>query len=645
MVRKRKNANKEKGQAENGDGKSTASASNAPVITFEAAPESPKNDSEKRLGGHDSLPKSPGKLSTWLGVGGSARKTYKSQNTVDIIAAKDLYNDVAPVIAAKLGKALVRQPDNFFDYFVYGFPGRKYAFAMSAALLFSCLNAWLLPQLLQVTDHTTAILLFSATCVCEVHHYLTEEVMLKWEENLLRYIAYRYISMPIVKDSIGPLGSVMDPMCVDSVEGYVGSLLRLVHSGEHVVEAIFLAVFLWNEQEFIGVDKELVPYAGPVLIIVTIVCCVAIAAYYWRNIGLQKEHVLQTRRVRYDFMWHRTQMNNLNDTSGYREHYSYHVGKVHNAIRSFFHAKHAHLRMLFVEEFIYHVLERVVIIAPVLVFGATLTQLYAASRFCRRLISLASTTHVTVRTIMVYQGKLAVFVDQQGKERLHDPVGDESPRHADQSVLHERVWAKWTNVDIGYQGNGEVHVVKSNISMVFRGSIFVSCTETGKTTLFRTLCGHLPALRGTAKLHKKERFHLVTGWCHVVEGGLLCNVSYPDCEKNAEREARAVDSLRRATLFEDKSVEWIKSRGTANLSSTELQKLALARVFYTEPRILFMDNATYLLSNEEIERVYDNLKETVTTLVSSGPERLRDYHHYTYSIANNHLEENVRKAK
>jgi len=204
--------------------------------------------------------------------------------------------------------------------------------------------------------------------------------MLKWEENLARYVASRYISMPIVKDSIGPSGTVMDPLCIDAVEGYVRAILGLIHRTEDFVEAVFLATFLWSEQTIVTKDGAepvvITRYASHILIGFTVACCWSVAQFSHKHVHLHQAKMVQTSRVRYDFVFHRAQMNLLSDSgSKYRQHYAFHVSKVHVAIHDFFAAKHAFLNVLIIEKLVYQILDRVVVITPLLLFHTPLSHL------------------------------------------------------------------------------------------------------------------------------------------------------------------------------------------------------------------------------------------------------------------------------
>jgi len=248
---------------------------------------------------------------------------------------------------------------------------------------------------------------------------------------------------------------------------------------------------------------------------------------------------------------------------------------------------------------------------------------------------MASRTHVIFRDIRVYRAKLERYITVAKDDDDEDELTQMSPRSPEtpRTSTPSRAWAKWFGVDIGYQTDKGKFFVKANINMIFRGSVYVPLTESGKTSLFRTFCGSLPTLSGDAG--DTERRHLLTGSCiTIVEGGLLSNVSYPESDTD---EARAVSCLHWASLFEDKGIEWLRQRGSS-LSSTECQKLALARAFYSQPSVVFMDNALSLLSDDEVRSVYQHFREMVDAVVSCGPERQRCYHDYTYSIAHNKLE-------
>eukprot|EP00397_Hematodinium_sp_SG-2012_P024884 GEMP01025949.1.p1 GENE.GEMP01025949.1~~GEMP01025949.1.p1 ORF type:complete len:643 (+),score=95.04 GEMP01025949.1:77-2005(+) len=640
MVRKRKNAAK---AAENANANWTQGVDAGAPAKPEGKPAKPKADAARL----DSKCKPTKKTSKekprddldclHLSCPSQCIPTLKRMGTLEIIASKDTYTELASAIAQRLGRAQIHR-DHFL---VYGFPGKKYAFALAAAVLFSFLNSWSLPLLLACKDSNMALQLFAATCVCDVHHYLSEEVQMHWKENLARHVASCYISMPIVKDKIGPKGSVMDPLAIDAVEGYVQNWVQLVYCIEDFVEAISLSMFLWDSRSPPGRKQtDEFASAGRMLIAFTVLSCAAVSLYAKKHKGLQIALLAETSRVRFDFVWHRTQMNNLIDACGYRTHYSFHVHKVHQAIRDFFRVKHAYFQLLLIEQQVYHFLDRVVLIMPLFLSNVTLTQVYVATRLCRRLIHVASKTHVIMRALDVYRAKIQRFV---GRTEDYDyPEDDEPASDVIPSPKTETFrWARWTGVDVGYRADsGEVHVVKANITMDFRGSVFIPWTESGKTSVLQTLSGNLPPLKGEASFVFQRKFNMLSGSskCQMVEGGLLPNVAYPKSVNGHEQEARAMECLRFAALFPDKSIAWVKARGMDNLSSSERQKLALARVFYAKPKIVFLDNATSLLSDEDAYRIYQNLKERITTIVSTGHEKLRAHHEYVYNIGTNAMD-------
>jgi len=150
----------------------------------------------------------------------------------------------------------------------------------------------------------------------------------------------------------------------------------------------------------------------------------------------------------------------------------------------------------------------------------------------------------------------------------------------------------------------------------------------GKTTLLRTLLGHLPPRRGEIRINGKAMTgaapHLVAraGFAYVPEGrGIFANLSVkenlimaarrsPNCKNDWSFE-RVLETFPRlaARLF----------HGGQQLSGGEQQMLAIGRALMTNPKLLILDEATEGLAPliaREIWRIIKAIRQTgIATII------------------------------
>ena len=144
----------------------------------------------------------------------------------------------------------------------------------------------------------------------------------------------------------------------------------------------------------------------------------------------------------------------------------------------------------------------------------------------------------------------------------------------------------------------------------------------GKTTLLRTLLGHLPPRRGEIRINGKLMTgaapHLVAraGVAYVPEGrGIFANLSV---KENLIMAARPNTSDQNSWSYERVLESFPRlaarlSHGGQQLSGGEQQMLAIGRALMTNPKLLILDEATEGLAPliaQEIWRIIKAIRQT-----------------------------------
>ncbi|TAK49489.1 MAG: ABC transporter ATP-binding protein [Xanthobacteraceae bacterium] len=160
----------------------------------------------------------------------------------------------------------------------------------------------------------------------------------------------------------------------------------------------------------------------------------------------------------------------------------------------------------------------------------------------------------------------------------------------------------------------------------------------GKTTLLRTLLGHVRARRGTVHVRGEDMTQARTsriirkGIAYVPEGrGIFANLTVREHLVMAARpgfDGRNEWTIERVLASFPRLSERLTSQGT-NLSGGEQQMLAIGRALLTNPDLLILDEATEGLApliRQQIWFVVHDIKETgiATIIVDKNVDVLLD---------------------
>jgi putative ATP-binding cassette transporter len=170
------------------------------------------------------------------------------------------------------------------------------------------------------------------------------------------------------------------------------------------------------------------------------------------------------------------------------------------------------------------------------------------------------------------------------------------------------------------------------------GLMIVGASGSGKSSLLRAIAGLWYCGSGRIIRPASEQILFLPQQPYMILGSLRSQLLYPNQDRSI-RDAELLHLLERVNLADlaerfgglDAERDWEKV-----LSIGEQQRLALARVLLTRPSYAVLDEATSALDVANEERLYDELANAATTLVSvSHHTTLLKFHKQVLELAGN----------
>lgn len=225
------------------------------------------------------------------------------------------------------------------------------------------------------------------------------------------------------------------------------------------------------------------------------------------------------------------------------------------------------------------------------------------------------------------EGNVNAFLESHGKEKGRD---------GESGMLGQQITSiRTSDIRYGYK-EGECSCRMDGFSAESGSATGIfGESGSGKTTLLKIILGELQGYAGECLIngHRVETLERQELWSHILylsQDAVLLPVNLKSnvtLTQNSELidEERYRDALRKAGI-EDLAVEkGERELDESMLSSGEIQKICLARCFYTEKEVLILDEATNAMSPNAEKSVLHNLireaeqKNKILLLVSHNP--------------------------
>ena len=206
----------------------------------------------------------------------------------------------------------------------------------------------------------------------------------------------------------------------------------------------------------------------------------------------------------------------------------------------------------------------------------------------------------------------------------------------EKELLEEKITSiAAANIEFSYQ-EGDCHCHVGEF-LAQSGSTIGICGESGvgKTTLLKIILGELKGNRGECRINDRDvrrldKDHL---WSHILylpQIPVILPVSFKEnitlvSDKGLIDEKKYFEAIKKADIDGLAAEKGDDNLGNAALSSGEIQKICLARCFYSEKEVIILDEATNAMSPNAEKYVLQNLIKEVTLknkiliLVSHNP--------------------------